>query len=136
MKINSENKKILNLLASINLQIKHADEAIEIYKKLITYDKDNSELYYNLGIGYFHKKEYEESEKVFLKSIKINEYPDSYLYVGAINKIIGNYEKALYYYRERIKRSKKGEDDYYATEALHGLQWILKKQYEDSVSSK
>ncbi len=133
MKINSENNKILILLASINLQIKHADEAISIYKKLITRGNTDSELYYNLGIGYFHKKNYDEAEKTFMKSIEINEYPDSYLYVGAINRITGNFEKALYYYRERIKRSKKGEDDYYAKEALHGLQWILKKQYEDSL---
>lgn len=135
MKINSENDKILNLLASINLQIKHTDEAIEIYNKLIAKDNKNSQLYYNLGIGYFHKKNYKKAETAFLKSIEIDEYPDSFLYVGAINKIIGNFEKALYYYRERIKRRKKRQDDYYATEALHGLQWILKKQYEDSVNN-
>jgi tetratricopeptide (TPR) repeat protein len=133
MKINKKNKKILNLLASINLQIKHTQEAINIYKKLIALGNNDSETYYNLGIGYFHLKKYEEAEKVFLKSIKLNEYPDSYLYLGAINKILGNYDKALYFYRERIKRSKKAEDDYYATEALHGLQWILKKQAEDSL---
>jgi uncharacterized protein len=136
MKINSENKKILILLASINLQIKHADEAISIYKKLIAEGNTDSELYYNLGIGYFHKKDYDEAEKTFMKSIEINEYPDSYLYMGAINRIIGDFEKAKYYYRERIKRSKIGEDDYYATEALHGLQWILKKEYEDSLGSE
>jgi len=136
VQINSENKKILNLLASINLQIKHADEAINIYKKLIDLGSNNSEIYYNLGIGYFHKKDYSESKKAFLESIEIDEYPDSYLYLGAINKILGDYDKALFYYRERIKRSKKGEDDYYAKEALHGLQWILKKQYEDSAKIK
>jgi tetratricopeptide (TPR) repeat protein len=136
MKINSENKKILALLANIKLQIKHAEEATEIYKKLIELGDNESETYYNLGISYFHQKKYDEAKKSFLKSISINEYPDSYLYMGAINKILGNYDKALYYYRERIKRSKKGEDDYYAKEALHGLQWILKRQYEDSSESK
>ena len=136
MKINSENKKILALLANIKLQIKHAEEAAEIYNKLIELGNNESEIYYNLGICYFHLKKYDEAKKSFLKSISINEFPDSYLYMGAINKILGNYDKALYYYRERIKRSKKGEDDYYAKEALHGLQWILERQYEDSSKSE
>lgn len=133
MQINNSNKKILNLLASINLQIKHTEEAIVIYKYLIEQGYNESETFYNLGIAYFHLKKYEKAKTAFLKSINLNEYPDSFLYMGAIYKILGDYDKALYYYRERIKRRKKREDDYYATEALHGLQWILKKQYEDSI---
>lgn len=133
MKINSNDKKILLLLAGINLQIKHAEDAIEIYNKLISRGNTESEIYYNLGIGYFHLKNYDEAKKAFLTSISKNEYPDSYLYMGAINKILGNYDEALFYYRERIKRSKIREDDYYANEARHGLRWILKKQYDDSV---
>ncbi len=132
MQINRENKKVLNLLANIYLQIKYTEKAIDIYKKLIVMEYNPGEIYYNLGIGYFHLKKYENAKTAFKKSISINDYPDSYLYLGAINRISGENDKALYYYRERIKRSKKGEDDYYAKEAMHGIRLILADQQDTS----
>lgn len=132
MKINSRNQRILNLLANIYLQIKSTEKAINLYKILVDMKSDPGEIYYNLGIGYFHLKKYEDAKSAFKKSISINDYPDSYLYLGAINKITGNNEKALYYYRERIKRSKKGEDDLYAKEAMRGIRLILAEQSQDS----
>lgn len=132
MKINPNNIKILNLLANIYLQIKDTEKAIQIYNELIKKGDHSGEIYYNLGIGYFHLQKYDQAGKAFEKSISINEYPNSYLYLAAINKINGHNEKALYYYRERIKR-KQGEDDMYAKEAMRGIRQILKEQAQDSI---
>jgi tetratricopeptide (TPR) repeat protein len=77
-----------------------------------------------MGICYFHKDDYESAKREFERAIKINDYPDAYLYLGAISGLEGNTGKALYYYRERIKR-KQGDDDQYAKEAMRGIRLIL-----------
>jgi len=132
LKINKTNPKILNLLANIYLQIKETEKAINIYNKLISLGTITGEVYYNLGIGYFHLKDYPNAESAFQKSIQLNDYPDSYLYLGAINRLKGDKQKALYYYRERIKRQTK--DDLYAKEAMKGIRLILSEKENDSLN--
>ena len=41
-----------------------------------------------------------------------------------MSRIEGDFEKALYYYRERVKR-KSGDDDQYARQAMKGIRLIL-----------
>ena len=80
-------------------------------------DSDN---YYNLGVVYFQKKEFDEALDYFLNAIEIDENLDSYLYTAVSYRELGEKEKALQYFRERVSRMT-GEDDHYAREAMQGI---------------
>ena len=122
--LNPNNELILSSLGRILLQSKYTMEAMDIYTKLISMNPNSAENRYNLGICYFHKEDYNKAAEEFERAIEINDYPDAYLYLGAINKLEGNIDRALYYYRERVKRQQ-GEDDKYAKEAMMGIRLIL-----------
>jgi Tfp pilus assembly protein PilF/TolB-like protein len=133
--LNPKNEKILALLGKILLQTKYTLEAMEIYTKLIVLTPNSAEIHYNLGICYLHKKEYEKAKEKFNRSIEISDYPDAYLYLGAINRFEGDIDQALYYYRERVKR-KQGDDDQYAKEAMRGIRLILNEIAEKEEEAK
>jgi tetratricopeptide (TPR) repeat protein len=124
LRLNSYEVDILSLLASIYVQIKETRQAIDLYKKVLELKPDHPEIHYNLGICYFHLQEYELAEQYFLEAIRINDHTDSYLYLGGIYKLKNDFNKALYYFRERVKR-KTGDDDEYARQAMRGIRIVL-----------
>ena len=69
---------------------------------------------------------YQKAVEYFKQAIAINDYTDAYLYLGMIYKNKLDFEQALFYLRERIKR-KSGDDDIYAREAMLGVRIILDK---------
>ncbi len=81
--------------------------------------------HYNLGITYFKLKDYGNAEIHFQKAVDINDYPDAHLYLGVIYQQRGEYETALAHFRHRVK-IKRGDDDYYALQAMKGIQECLK----------
>ncbi|MGD9900156.1 MAG: tetratricopeptide repeat protein [Calditrichaceae bacterium] len=124
MKIKTDDPTILSLLGMIYIKTNRFDDAFDVNLKLQKQYPDDSNVYYNLGVVSFHQKKYEEALKYFKKAIAIDQNLDSYLYMGITYRQIGEREKALKYYRERIKR-KKGDDDIYAKEAMTGIRKIL-----------
>jgi tetratricopeptide (TPR) repeat protein len=124
LELNPETENILSLLGRILLQSKYTLEAMEIYEKLILLYPNTAEHHYNLGICYFHKKDYEKSENQFRRAIELNDYSNAYLYLGVIYRLRGDMEKALYYYRERVRR-KSTDDDEYARQAMKGIRLVL-----------
>jgi tetratricopeptide (TPR) repeat protein len=129
LRINPNNENILSLLGRILLQTKYTLEAMEIYQRLLVMNPGSAENHYNMGICFFHKKDYESAKQEFNRAIEINDYSDAYLYLGAMYRLEGDSETALYYYRERIKR-KQGDDDQYAKEAMRGIRLILNELAE------
>ena len=124
LKIKKNDERILSLLGSIELKLKHYDKALEIFSKLRDMLPDKSNSYYDLGIVYFMKKEYKTALPYFLKAIQMDHNLDSYLYAGLTYRMLGNNRKALEYYRERVRR-KTGDDDKWAKEAMKGIRIIL-----------
>lgn len=124
LQINPNKINILSLMGRILLQAKYTEEAMEIYTKLLQQEPETAENHYNLGICNFHLKKYDQAEKLFLDAIKMNDYANAYLYIGVMYRLGGDNDKALYYYRERVKR-KQSDDDQYAIEAMHGIRLIL-----------
>jgi tetratricopeptide (TPR) repeat protein len=135
LRLNPYEPDILSLLASIYLKIKEPEQAIGLYKILLKSEPDNAELNYNLGICDFHMKNYDSAMQHFFKAIKINDHTDSYLYIASIYKLRKDYEKALYYFRERVKR-KSGNDDEYARQAMRGIRLVLDKIAEEEILEK
>ncbi len=123
-KLNPNNEKILALLGRILLQSKYTREAIQIFEKLVVLSGNSAIYHYNLGICYFNMKDYDLATEQFNRAIEIDDYPDAYLYLGAIQRFYGNRDTALRYYRERVKR-KSGDDDIYAKQAMRGIRLIL-----------
>ena len=130
VRLNPNNEKILALLGKILLQSKYTPEAIEIYTKLINLDPNAATYHYNLGICHYHMKDFERAREQFKQAIEMDDYADAYLYLGAMHRLDGDRDKALYYYRERVKR-KKGEDDTYAVQAMRGIRLILNEIAEE-----
>jgi len=124
LKLNPVDENILALLGRILLQSKYTLEAMDIYTRLIALIPNSAEHHYNLGICYFHKKDNDTAKKEFNRAIEINDYPDAYLYLGAMYRLENDNDRALYYYRERVKR-KISDDDQYAKEAMRGIRIIL-----------
>ncbi len=124
LKIKSEDPEILSLLAVTYLKTQRFDEALKIFKELNKRFPENSDTYYNVGLTLFHKKEYDKAMDYFRQAIEMDNHLDSYLYVGAIHRVRGVRDSALYYYRERVVR-KTGDDDQYADEAMEGIRKIL-----------
>ena len=133
LRFNPAEKDILSLLASIYVRIKETEKAIDIYNVLLKVEPDNAELDYNLGICYFHLQKYELARNYFLKAIDIDDHTDSYLYLASIYKLEGDYDKALYYFRERVRR-KSGKDDEYARQAMRGIRLVLDKMAEQEAN--
>jgi len=86
----------------------------------------NGLVQYNIGIIYYELKNLEEAQRYFERAIEYQNYLDAYLYLGAILKDQGKYEEALEKFRYRV-RNKSGDDDYYALQAMKGIQECLKE---------
>jgi tetratricopeptide (TPR) repeat protein len=67
---------------------------------------------------------YEEAIRYFRKAIDIDDNPDAYLYLGYIYRELGDKEKALRYFRDRVRR-RSGDDDVYAKEAMRAIRKLL-----------
>jgi len=127
--INSTTYNVLSLMGRIQLQSKFTREATEIFEQLLNLYPDVAESYYNLGICYYHFKNYARAEQLFKKAIELTDDTDSYLYLGAIYKQQEKYDLALEYFRERVRR-KLDHDDYYAKEAMRQIRIILSMQQD------
>ena len=124
LSINRKDTQINSLLGMLYIRIKRFNQAQHIFEQLLKQYPNDSNSYYNMGIVYFMKKEYRKALPYFLKAIEIDQNLDSYLYAGITYRLLGNNKMALKYYRERVRR-KTGDDDYYALQAMKGIQIIL-----------
>jgi tetratricopeptide (TPR) repeat protein len=116
----------IGLLAKITLQSERYDQAIVLYQHMVQLGADSAEITYNLGICYYSMNDPQKADQYFNRAIALNDYKDAYLYLGMIYKNKNEFDRALYYFRERIKR-KSGDEDVYAREAMLGVRIILDK---------
>ncbi len=131
LRIKKGDARMLSLLGTLYIKTQRYDEAEEVFAGLLKRFPQSSNSYYDMGVVYFMKKEYQKALPYFLKAIKMNQNLDAYLYAGITYRQLGENQQALKYYRERIKRST-GADDMYAKEAMRGIRIIL----ADSLSAK
>jgi tetratricopeptide (TPR) repeat protein len=116
----------MGLLAKITLQSEEYDKAIALFQRMAQLGADSAEINYNLGICHYGMNDYQKAEEYFNRAIALDDYKDAYLYLGMIYKNKNDFDRALYYFRERIKR-KSGDEDTYAREAMLGVRIILDK---------
>ena len=133
-KIKNDDPRILSLLASVYLRISRIDDAKKLFDKLMEMYPNDSDNYYNLGVVFYQKKDFKKALDYFLKAIDMDENLDSYLYAAMIYLELGDKERALKYFRERVKRMT-GEDDHYAREAMQGIRTVLEEMKSVSVNA-
>lgn len=135
LSIKSGDPQILSLLGSIYLKVQRNEDAFRIFSELYKRFPQDSNAQYNMGIALFMQKNYPQALEFFLKAISTTDHLDSYLYAGLTYRMMGKRDKALEYYRERIRRQT-GDDDKYAKEAMMGVRLILDEIAGEEINAK
>ncbi len=124
LKINPLSHKIWLLLGEIESRLMNRQDALTVYQKADSLKPKDGLIHYNIGVLYHEWEQYDKAEKYFKQSIEYGDYLDSHIYLGEIYKMRGNYKKALAEFRYRVAY-KQGEDDFYAYQAMKGIQECL-----------
>ncbi len=106
-----------------SLQLERS-QALQAFLKADSLKPNNGLINYNIGILFYEWEKYDQAETYFKRSVADDNYLDSHLYLGAIYKEKGEYEKALNEFRYRVEHSQ-GEDDIYSYQAMKGIRECL-----------
>ena len=71
-------------------------------------------------IAYYNDDKEDEAARFFQKAVELDNHGDSYFYLGVIHANRGEIEKAIEYFRGRI-RLRQGPEDFFAEEARKHL---------------
>ena len=118
LSINSSSIDALHGLGKMYLIQNKPVDFINTYKYILELDPENSIAYYNLGIAYLNTRDIERAEKFFQNSIDIDNFTNSYFYLGVIYALKDNPQKAISYFSKRIELEK---DDEYAEESRKAI---------------
>jgi tetratricopeptide (TPR) repeat protein len=122
--LNPNHLGVLMSLGRLYIVKGQAMKIFEIYERVLTVDPDNADAYYNLGIAYYNREDFENAIRFFERAITLNNHVNARMYLSYIYERQGEIDKALYYLRERIRLSQ-GEDDKVADEARRHLYELL-----------
>ena len=122
--LNPYSSRIWAMLGEIYSQQRRREQAERAFFKADSLDPDNGLIQYDLGVLYYDWGRYQKAKEYFRRSIRLEDYLDSHLYLGAIYKKEGNYQAALQEFRYRVAH-KKGDDDVYAFQAMRGIRECL-----------
>ena len=119
--INPNNIDGLMYLGKIYISRGQVIDVLNVFLKIIELDPDNADAFYNLGLAYYNTDKYEDAERFFKRAVEIDAYQrNAYLYLAYLNDRKGDKEKAIEYYRLRL-RYRKSRDDKFAEEARRRL---------------
>ena len=124
LKINPYSYKGWLMLGQIHAHQFQKELALQAFLKAETISPQSGVVHYNLGSLYYDWKKYDLARGHLEQAIALDDYLDAYLYLGAILKEEGRYEEALEKFRYRVAH-KQGEVDYYAIQAMKGIQACL-----------
>lgn len=83
---------------------KEYEKALETSKNVLDKDPNYASAWDNIGQIYFFQNEYKKAKNNFLKSVELNPYSvDSLYYLGVLEEIENNNEKALEYFERASK---------------------------------
>ena len=124
-KIYPKNVKFIVELAFARRLLNKMDSSLELMAKAIELDPTNWYYLYSYGTQ-LYVKDSKKAKDIFLEAIEMGDSLNSNLYLGKIYYDEENYEKALFFYRERVRHSF-GPDDEFKLQALKGIRRSLKK---------
>ncbi|MDR2425916.1 MAG: hypothetical protein LBD46_01830 [Endomicrobium sp.] len=118
--LNSRNEETYKYLAQIYDMLGKFSLSEKEYKDGIVNCPENKMLLYSLGEFYFNFKDFGNASIVFAHMIK--KYPQdykSYLYLGNIESMNGNFKKALYYYTLAVLTKNDYAEAYFRRALMH-----------------
>ncbi len=124
LQINPYSYRIWLMLGQLYARAAMRAEALNCFSRADSLQPNSALIQYNLGVLYFEWEKYDQAETYFQRAIDLADYKDAYIYMGAIYKERGDYRKALEYFRYRVAH-KTGENDFYAYQAMKGIQECL-----------
>lgn len=112
----NSNRDFRKLLWQANQDYEIGDylQAKEHYEKASLIDSTNNELNYKLGVSKFEIKKFRLDSKSNFEKVDPNKYPEVNYYLGTLNHLQKNFEKAVNYYN--LYQSAKGEKEHLAKE--------------------
>lgn len=122
--LNPNHLGVLMSLGRLYIVKGQAMKIFETYERILSIDPNNADAYYNLGIAYYNREDFENAIRFFERAIALNNHVNARMYLSYIYERQGEIDKALYYLRERIRLSQ-GEDDKFADEARRHLYELL-----------
>lgn len=102
---------------------------IRIYERVIELAPEYTDAYYNLGIAYYNAGRLGDAIRFFETAIELGNHVESHYYLGLIYDKMNETERAIEYFRRRI-RLKRGRDDPFAEEARKNLVRLLESEDE------
>jgi tetratricopeptide (TPR) repeat protein len=124
LEINPHSYKVWLMLGKIFAQALHKEQALKSFFKADSIQPNSGVIHYNIGAFYYEWREPAKAKDHIIRAIEYDDYLNAYLYLGAILKDQGKYEEALEKFRYRVTH-KQGKDDYYAYQAMKGIQECL-----------
>ncbi len=115
----------LMYLGKLAMEKEAFDDFRNIYDKLLQIDPRHPEIFYNLGIYYYHLQDFEQAKEFFHRAVRLGNHLDSHLYLGYIYEKKGLIPQAISEYGLRI-RGRQGADDEFAEEARKRLRLLTK----------
>ncbi|MGH1366902.1 MAG: tetratricopeptide repeat protein [Calditrichia bacterium] len=126
LRLNPESSRTWVLQGKFDNAIQNYDGALYAFNKADSLSPGDGVLKYNHGVALFRLERFDEAADYFTEAVKLNDYLDAHLYLGAIYEQRGEYEKALERFRYRVA-NKGGEEDVYVREAMQGIRNCLEK---------
>jgi len=78
-------------------------KALKIYRSLYPLDSTNTELNYKLGVCHYEIRKYRDQSKKYFDRTSAITYPETNYYLGMLNHLLHDFEKAMFYFHEYQK---------------------------------
>jgi tetratricopeptide (TPR) repeat protein len=124
LRMNPHSYKAWLMLGKVYAQGVNREITLKMFMKADSIFPGNGVIAYNIGVLYYEWGKPDPARKYLEQAINRDNYLDAYLYLGVIFRDEGNYEKALEMFRYRVAH-KQGDDDFYAFQAMKGIQQCL-----------
>lgn len=124
LRINPYSYRVWTMLGRIYANEGARQRALQAFLRADSLYPKSGFINYNLGVLFYEWEKPDSAERYFKLAVTYDDYMNAHLYLGALYKDQGKYEKALREFRYRVAH-KQGEDDFYAYQAMKGIQECL-----------
>jgi tetratricopeptide (TPR) repeat protein len=69
--------RLRHSLGDCYLHYEQDDRALEVYREVIHFDRENPRLWHNMSLAYFHKEDFEEAERCNSRSLTLGQLPEA-----------------------------------------------------------
>lgn len=132
VKQNPQDFQLRRELAVLLIDCGYNDEALRQLLYLATKNKDDSGIFYNLGIVYEKMKNYEKAKEAYLSAIKLdNKFYDAIYNLGLVYSQLGEYDNAIEEFNKVLNEDSNDSNTYFNI----GLAYLKKNDYINAIDN-